>query len=188
MIMKKVAFILLGLLGISAIVLIVVGLQKIRSSPSPRPIYVTESDRDTPTNLLDKKQDRNYVTMLAKSPNTLQIQGVISNIKSDTFTIWSQKNYQVITNDKSVTECRDKFIKLPDGSLALAYSVYLDLSRYIATLQTNRETYIKQGKVFLYKDAYKRIEPDTWVTGAFQEQEGKEKKYLLDVLLVFGCK
>ena len=75
MIMKKVVFIFLGLLGISAIVLIVIGLQKIRSYPSPRPIYVTESDRDTPANLLDKKQDRNYVTTLAKSPNTLQIQG-----------------------------------------------------------------------------------------------------------------
>lgn len=186
--MKKLVFLLLGLIIVSALAFVIIGIRKFRFSSSPQPIIVTEADRDTPTNLLDKKQDRNYVTTLSKSPNTLQIQGVISNIKSDLLTIWSQKNYRVITNDKSVIECRDKFIKLPDGSLALAYSVYLDLSRYIATLQTNRETYIMQGKLTLYKDAYKRIEPDAWVTGVFQEQEGREKKYLLDILLVYGCK
>ena len=139
-------------------------------------------------NLLDKKKDRNYVTTLSKFPNVLQIQGVISKITNETFNIWSQKNYTVSTTSTSVVECRDKFIRLPDGSLALAYSTHLDLSRYVATLQTNRDTFLKQGKLFLYKDAYNSIEPDSWVTGVFQEQEGREKKYLLDVLLVYGCK
>ncbi|MEK7543673.1 MAG: hypothetical protein AAB557_02300 [Patescibacteria group bacterium] len=185
---KKLGLFLLGLLAISVLTFVIVGLRKLRSLPPPRPIFVTEADRNTPTNLLDKKQDRNYVTTLSKSPNIFQIQGVISGITSGSFTLWSQKNYSVSTNDKSVVECRDKFIKMADGSLALAYSTFLDLSKYVATLQTNRDTFLKQGKIFLYKDVYKKIEPDTWVTGVFQEQEEKEKKYLLDVVLVYGCK
>lgn len=185
--MKKIAVFLFGLLLVSALVFVIIGIHKLKLIPPPQPIFVTEEDRNTPTNLLDKKQDRNYVTTLSKSPNVLQIQGVISKITSESFNLWSQKNYAVSTNDKSVIECRDKFIRLPDGNLALAYSTYLDLSRYIATIQTNRETYTKQGKLLLYKDAYKRIEQDSWVTGVFQEQEGKEKKYLLDALLVYGC-
>ncbi|MBI5620303.1 hypothetical protein HY949_00815 [Candidatus Gottesmanbacteria bacterium] len=155
---------------------------------SKQPILVTEGERNIPLNILDKKQDRNYVTSVSSSSKALQIQGVISQIKSDSFNIWAQKNYSVVINDKSVVECRDKFIKLPDGSLALAYSTYLDLSKYVATLQTNRDTFLKQGKLFLYTDAYKRVEPDSWVTGVFQELEGKEKKYLLDIVLVYGCK
>ena len=186
--MKKIVFLIFGLLSVSAVGLVVIGLQKLRSIPPPRPIFVTDSDRNTPTNLLDKKQDRNYVTTISSSPKTIQIQGVVNDIQQDSFSLWSQKTYTVITNNTSVVECRDRFIKLPDGSLALAYSTYLDLSRYIPTLQANRETYVKQGKLLVYKDAYKRIEQESWVTGVFQEQEGKEKKYVLDVLLVYGCK
>ena len=186
--MKKIIFLLFGLLAVSVVIFVVIGYKKLLFIPPPRPIFVTDSDRNTPTNLLDKKQDRNYVTTLSQSPKTLQIQGVISNIKQEEFSLWSQKTYPVIINDTSVVECRDRFIKLPDGSLALAYSTYLDLSRYIPTLQANRETYVKQGKLLVYKDAYKRIEPDSWVTGVFHEQDEKEKKYVLDVLLVYGCK
>ncbi len=186
--MKKLPFFLLSLLVVSALVLVIMGIRKLKSIPSPRPIYVAESDRNTPTNLLDKKQDRNYVNTLSKSPNILQIQGVVSQITSESFNLWAQKTYSVAITDKSVVECRDKFIKLPDGSLALAYSVFLDLSKYVPTLQTNRDTYLKQGKILLYKDAYTRIEPDSWVTGVFRELESKEKKYLLDILLVYGCK
>lgn len=186
--MKKIVLFLLGLLAVSAIALIAIGIQKLNTPLSRTPITVTEADRNTPTNLLDKKQDRNYVTTLSKSPNTIQIQGVISGITSESFDLWAQKTYAVTETDKSVVECRDKFIKLPDGSLALAYSTYMDLSKYVTILQTNRDTFLKQGKIFLYKDVYKRIEPDSWVTGVFQEQEGKEKKYLMDILLVYGCK
>lgn len=186
--MKKIALFLLGLLLLSAFLLVVVGMRRLGSTSPPRPIFVAEEDRDTPVNLLDKKQDRNYVTKISPSSNTLQIQGVISQIKRDSFTIWAQKNYSVVTNDKSVVECRDKFIKLPDGNLALAYTIYLDLSRYIATIQANREIYIKQGKLFAYNNAYQKIESDSWVTGVFQDQADKEKKYILDILLVYGCK
>lgn len=186
--MKKLTFLLLGLLFVSVFVLIIIAIGKLRSLHSPQPIMVTEADRNTPTNLLDKKQDRNYVTMLSKSPNIFQIQGVISKVTTESFTLWAQKSYVMSIAEKSVVECRDKFIKLPDGSLALAYSTFLDLSKYVAVLQTNRDTFLKQGKLFLYKDAYQRIEPDSWVTGVFQEQESKEKKYLLDVVLVYGCK
>ncbi|MDP1722350.1 MAG: hypothetical protein Q8L37_04005 [Candidatus Gottesmanbacteria bacterium] len=186
--MKKLVFLLFGLLIVSAFVFVIIGIRKFSFPPPPRPIYVTEADRNTPTNLLDKKQDRNYVTTLSNSPKMLQIQGVISSVNRETFSLWSQKTYVVSATDTSVIECRDKFIKLADGSLALAYSTYLDLSKYVATLQTNRDTFLKQGKLFLYKETYKRIEPDTWVTGVFQEQEGRDKKYLLDVLLVYGCK
>lgn len=186
--MKKLAFLLFGLLFVSVLAFIIVGIYGLTSPPSTQPIIVTEKDRNTPTNLLDKKQDRNYVTTLSQSPKVLQIQGVINEITSESFNLWAQKNYVVSTNDKSVVECRDKFIKLADGSLALAHSTFLDLSKYVATLQVNRDTFLKQGKIFLYKDTHKRIEPDSWVTGVFQEQEGKEKKYLLDVVLVYGCK
>ena len=120
--MKKLVLHLLGLLIASALVIFVVGIRKLGSLPPTQPIIVTEADRNTPMNLLDKKKDRNYVTTLSKFPNVLQIQGVISKITNETFNIWSQKNYTVSTTSTSVVECRDKFIRLPDGSLALAYS------------------------------------------------------------------
>lgn len=187
--MKKALFLFILLLNIGIVGFIVFRIVFQHSlSLSKQPILVTEGERNVSLNLLDKKQDRNYVTSISQSSKALQIQGIISQIESDSFTIWAQKNYSVVVNDKSVVECHDKFIKLPDGSLALAYSTYLDLSKYVATLQINKDTFLKQGKIFLYKDAYKRIEPDSWVTGVFQDQEDKQKKYLLDVLLVYGCK
>lgn len=185
---KTLLFLLLFICLVITIFVIFKIIFQYNLSQNKQPIYITEGERNISLNLLDKKQDRNYVTSISPSSKALQIQGVISQIHSDSFSIWAQKNYSVVINDKSVVECRDKFIKLPDGSLALAYSIYLDLSKYVATLETNRDTFLKQGKLFLYKDAYKRVEPDSWVTGVFQEQEGKEKKYLLDVLLVYGCK
>lgn len=187
--MKQTAVFIFIILNVLVVLIITANLVANKYfSQKKAPIIVSESDRNVPDGLLDKKQDRNYVTKISPSSNTLQIQGVISQIKSDSFTIWAQKNYPIVTNKKSVVECRDRFIKLSDGSLALAYSIYLDLSKYVATIQTNRDTFLKQGKLSLYEDTYKRIEPDSWVTGVFQEQEEKEKKYLLDVVLVYGCK
>lgn len=148
---------------------------------------IVNTNKLNPTPALDDpKMDRTYSLVLTQSPKTIQVQGQIEGLDATSLNIKTTKDqYPIGINKDSAIECRDKYITLPNEKPIPAYAVYIDMFRYIPSLKVNKETFIKQGKLFLYKDAYTRTNVGSMVAALVDVS--KEGKYSLNLLLVYGC-
>jgi hypothetical protein len=130
----------------------------------------------------DTKKDRSYVLDVKKDQGVIQTQGEVVDVSHAAITVKikdSNRTFSVSAN--SVIECREKYINIPGQKPIPAYMVFMDMINYINILESNRELFVKQGKLYWFNDAYSRISVGSMVIAV-------SKKNVLDVLMVFECK
>lgn len=185
---KTLKIICILLIGIGIIIPFIIGLGVFKSKQSNISRLLSSSVNETNPRIA-QYNDQNYVTILSKNPMILQVQGSLEQIDFRGIEIRGKDtSYSMLMDDRSVIECRDKYIALSKDQLVLAQTVYLDLSKYVDNLKTNRETYIKQGKLLRYKDAYKKVGAGSIVAVTGKAlNEKPDAPYILDLMMVYGC-